>query len=565
MKKNRFIKLISTVISAAIVFGCLSVSAFAFSVEEEEASYELYQIFTGTFGSNGVLSNVMWGKNGKNTSGSASEGTPVSTEVLQELVAISGVSDTERLAVITKYANLEGDPYRGSDQGPDKDESGLGYTYTGIVPGYYLIKELDGSKVGEAGAYTLYVVKATGTTLTFEPKESVPTVSKQVNDQRLTGANSASIGEEVNYVITGSVPNRIADYATYYYKFTDTLSKGLTYKADSLQVQLKNGSASENVTSYFYVNATPYSEDSGTTITVAIGDLKALTKVAGAGYTVDGSTQVVITYTATLNEKALIKEPNNNSVKLIYSNDPNNSGTPAQDPPTPPGGNVPTTDLPVGETVTSTTGTYTTFLKLTKINQEQTPLQGAVFTLTGSGVKNVFVTEQVFTEDPSGTYYKLANGTYTTEAPGAENTGSYASTETKYRKETVMTLKGEGKTEVNVQGTVDDQGVLVFAGLGEGEYILTETTAPDGYNKIEPITFTITFNPESKTFACSNEAFAYSGEDGGIHSKIINYPGSVLPHTGGIGTTLFYVSGSILALGAFVLFVVKRRMKNENE
>lgn len=560
MKNNKFLRLFSLLISAVIVFSCFSMTAFADNSKTH--IYELYQIFTGTFGSDGTLSNARWGQNGKQPeSGEPADGR-VSATVLNELTAASG-TDTQKLAVITKYADLTGTPYRGEGAQPVKAADGPGYTYTGIEPGYYLIKDKDGSQTGEGSVYTLYVVKATGSKLTFEPKESVPVVSKKISDQGLTGANSASIGEEVNYVLTGSVPSRISDYATYYYKFTDTLSKGLTYKADSLRVILKNGDSEEDVTQYFYVNATQYHAESGTTITAAIADLKALGNVADSQYTVNGSTQVVVTYTAVLNENAVVKAPNSNDVKLTYSNNPNNSGTPSNDPPTPPVED-PIPPVPVGETVKSTVETYTTFLTITKTNQDGTRLQGAVFTLTGEGVKQALVTEQIFKQDPSGTYYKLKDGTYTTTAPQEGTTENYENPETKYLKESVTTLKGEGKSETTVQGTVDDTGVVTFTGLGAGTYTLTEITAPDGYNKIDPITFTITFDPETKAFSSSAPAITYAADNGGLHSTIINLPGSVLPHTGGIGTTIFYVTGSALALGAVVLFVVKKRMKHEN-
>lgn len=330
MKNNKLLKLFSVLISAVILLGCFSITAFA--ANSRTHVYELYQIFTGTFGSDGTLSDARWGQNGKQPADGEPADGRVSAAVLNELTAASG-TDTQKLAVITKYADLTGTPYRGEGAQPVKDDNGPGYTYTGIEPGYYLIKDKDGSQTGEGSVYTLYVVKSTGSKLTFEPKESVPVVSKKISDQGLTSANSASIGEEVSYVLTGSVPSRIADYATYYYKFTDTLSKGLTYKASSLRVVLKNGDSEEDVTQYFYVNATPYHAENGITITAAIADLKALKNVTDHKYFVDSDTQIVVTYTAVLNENAVVKDPNSNDVKLTYSNNPNNSGTPSNAPP----------------------------------------------------------------------------------------------------------------------------------------------------------------------------------------------------------------------------------------
>lgn len=563
MKKLKYAKIFSFVLFAVILLNCFTQTVFA--EETRTHVYELYQIFTGTVSSNGVLSDAKWGKNGKKPDGEPEDGR-VSSGVLTELQNIAGGSDTEKLKIIKKYVDLNSSPYKGEDVKPVKNIDGTGYTYSAIESGYYLIKDKNGTQSGENSVYTLYVAKTSGESLTFEPKESIPTVTKKINDQTLTDVNSASIGKEVHYEITGTIPSRIADYATYYYKFADTLSKGLTYKNNSLKVELKNGEKREDITQYFYTQIGEYHAQNGTAIQVAIADLKAITNVMEEGrakYTLDQNSQIIVTYTAVLNENAVIKTQNTNEVNLIYSNDPNTSGTPSVEPPTPPI-EFPNPEVPVGETVKSITETYTTFLSLTKENGDGVKLSGAVFTLTGEGVKQVLVTEQIFRENASGTYYKLKDGTYTTTAPVEATTGNYESTETKYTKETVTTLKGEGQTQTNVQGTVDDNGVVTFTGLGAGTYTLTETKAPDGYNKIDPISFSITFDPVTKTFSTSQEFISYNEGDGGLHSTIVNYPGSLLPHTGGIGTTIFYVAGFILAIGSMVILIVKRRMKREN-
>lgn len=385
-------------------------------------------------------------------------------------------------------------------------------------------------------------------------------MTKKIDDQGLTSTNSASIGDEINYVITGSVPSRIEDYAAYFYKFTDTLSRGLTYKENSLRVYLKNGDTHDEVTQYFFVHAGEYHEQSGTVITIAMADLKSLDNVMAEGkakYILNENSQIIITYMAVLNEHALLKDPNTNEVTLIYSNDPNDSGTPSNDPPVPPP-SEPTPDVPVGETVKSRTETYTTALSITKTNQEGKYLQGAVFTLTGEGVKQALVTEQVFKADPVGTYYKLKDGTYTTLIPTDETKRNYENTDVRYKKETVMTLKGEGRSETNVQGEVEENGKLIFTGLGAGNYTLIETKAPDGYNKIDPINFTLTFNPESKTFSSSHHSITYVSDEGKLHSTIINYPGSLLPRTGGMGTTILYMIGACLVCVAVIFGIAKK-------
>jgi fimbrial isopeptide formation D2 family protein/LPXTG-motif cell wall-anchored protein len=578
--KKRLQRLLSAVVALTMAAASLSICAAASDTEistqnetnKKAHTYELYQVFKGDFGSE-KLSNVTWGKNGIGT-----EDEAVGSETLTALSNVaddSKYSDSAQLAVIQNYVNLKSTPYRGADQQPTKDEDSNGYTYENVDPGYYLIKDQDNSQTGEGSYYTLYVVKSTSGTLFFEPKGSVPDITKKVfEDGGWYSANSASIGEDVTYQITGTVSSRISEFATYYYKFTDTLSPGLTYKAgeDNLKVYLVNGSNKVNVTQYFWVNVGEYSKDSGTAITVAIADLKALLKVPvsttdkTSKYTLDGNSTIVVEYTAVLNENALIKDPNTNEVKIVYSNNPNDSGTPTENPPDTPK-DEPKPQYPTGETVKATTETFTTSLVINKTDDDSKILTGAEFTLTGDGVKQVLVTELTFVEDKDGTYYKLTDGTYTVVAPvvatdSTDTTDKYDSITKKYKKSTVITLKGEKQTETTVKGEVDENGVVTFTGLGAGSYKLSETKTPAGYNTMEDIEFKITFDKDAKTFSANRNDLVFHTDTGMFTAKIINHAGSSLPHTGGIGTTIFYALGTALALGCAVLLVVKKRMKN---
>jgi LPXTG-motif cell wall-anchored protein len=343
-------------------------------------------------------------------------------------------------------------------------------------------------------------------------------------------------------------------------------------KDDNLKVYLVNGSSKEEVTQWFYVNVGEYSKDNGTNITVSMGNIKRLLNVKDINgnpkYTLDGNSTIVVEYTAVLNENAVIKTANPNEVKIVYSNNPNNSGTPETCPPGTPT-EEPKPEYPTGETVTSKTETFTTALVITKINDAKEILTGAEFTLTGNGVKQVLVTELTFVKDnENGTYYKLKDGTYTVVAPvtaddGTNTVDKYADIDTKYKKSTVMTLKGEGQTETTVKGEVDENGVVRFTGLGAGEYTLSETKTPAGYNTMADLTFTISFDKDNKTFSANRDDLVFDSANGVFNTSIINHAGSSLPHTGGIGTTIFYALGTALVLGCAVLLIVKKRMKNE--
>lgn len=555
-------KLVSVMLSLAMVFA-MSATAFATTETDGAASdstpasvehtYEIYQIFMGDYAEvdgKKVLSNIKWGSNGTDRNGK-----PVDEEILKELETVQNSNnDTEKLAIINKYANLKSTPVK----------TGTATKYEGLTPGYYLVKDQNGSLDGTNEPYTLYVVQVVNDTLTFTPKGDVPTTDKKIvegNDKVST--NEASIGDEVNYEITGTMPSNIADYKTYYYMFTDTLSKGLTYKENSIKVTV-NG---VDVTKYFYKGVGEYNEATGTTIEVGILDLKALSLLTDPAVgTITKDTKVVLTYTATLNENAVIAGSGNpNDVKLSYSNDPNNSGNGSTTPPENP--NKPTPTHPTGETPKVEVVTYTTELTILKTDEDNKFLPGVEFTLTGNGVNIVLVTEETFTEAADGEYWKLKDGTYTTTAPTvaddeSDNTADYESVDTKYTKTTSVVAKGNGQTEAEVVGTVQADGTVTFKGLGAGEYTITETKTLPGYNTIEPIQFKLTFNAETKTFISDNKNVTV-GTDNMLDTSIVNQKGSLLPSTGGIGTTIFYIIGGILVVGAAILLITKKRMSSE--
>ncbi len=124
--------------------------------------------------------------------------------------------------------------------------------------------------------------------------------------------------------------------------------------------------------------------------------------------------------------------------------------------------------------------------------------------------------------------------------------------------------------------------VFTFTGLDDGEYKLSETTTPNGYNTMDDIFFTITAEHETesdnptltslKGTQVKEDGTAWTGSatftatsdtaTGSLTSDITNYKGSELPTTGGIGTTIFYILGAILVAGAAVVLVARKRSEN---
>ena len=212
---------------------------------------------------------------------------------------------------------------------------------------------------------------------------------------------------------------------------------------------------------------------------------------------------IVITYSATINENALTTDKETNTVNLEYSNNPNDSES-------------------KGETPESIVYVYDFDIVIDKYTGDEatgTRLAGAKFVLKNASEK----------------YY-------------------YYNGETK-KVEWKDTLSEA--TEV----TTDQSGAAKFQGLDSGTYYLHETEAPAGYNLLKDdvaVTITATYGDDGQ-ITSSSATSANNGQYQQVQ-KIENKSGATLPSTGGMGTTLLYIIGAILVVGAGVLLVARRRM-----
>ncbi len=597
MKKMK--KLASLILAVLMVLS-MTVAAFAENTDktpnktahdiliynpENTYQYEAYQVFSGDF-YDGKLSNITWGANVKDNATNLLDALKADAKIGKDFENCSNAEEVaevlkdygndssklEAFAEIVK-GNLTGTGVASTVSAQKVNKEGFGekYEYTMRVTGdgYYLVKDAEDS-VGNGEAYAKFMLQVVGT-VTINAKVDAPTIDKKItatNDDTDGIAqdgktNNASVGDVVKFEVTSKVP-AMDGYDKYFFIVKDTLSKGLTFKYD---VVVKIGDATIDASKYTVTPTQPtvVEDPTGDTeIEIVFKDfLKEYNKAEYIGK------PITITYSATLNKNAVIGvEGNPNTVKLQYSNNPNVENKPDKD-----NQDKPDPKFPIGETPESTTYTYVTGIELTKIDATtEERLIGAEFKITGTKLNTVLVRTDEYTPSINGEYYALKDGSYTKTVPidnpvtdeDKKFNADYKDINTKYAKEVKTEIK-ETKEKVEAKGFVGADGVLRFEGLGAGEYVIEEITAPDGYNKLkDKLNVNITWGAPDIKNNVTNCTWTVTGADGvaikdGIVTLTVkNNAGALLPSTGGIGTTIFYAAGIILMAGA-VFFVVRRK------
>lgn len=367
---------------------------------------------------------------------------------------------------------------------------------------------------GDAGSVTVsgldlgyyFVASANGALCNLTTTNPTVTIHDK-NDmpfEKTADQTDVEVGQTVNYTVTGKVPD-YTGFTSYTYKVADTMSDGLTFKKD-----VKVTVAGTDVTTACTVTYDANENANSFTVTVPVLDNK---------YTIGA--EIKVTYSATVNEKA-IAVVSENKAELTYSNNPTDSESKTTTPP---------------EIVT----VYSSKIVIDKheTGDENKKLPGAKFVLYKRG---------------EGTTTQPTSGDYDTET-GNGTTTYYPRSYYKYTAATA-TAGAEVKwvAEKNAADVVktDDHGAATFGGLADGTYYLEETEAPAGYN---PLT-----EPHKVTVAGSSTDTAKLTAT----AKVANSTGTTLPSTGGMGTTIFYVLGAVLVVGAGVLLITKKRMSDAN-
>ena len=393
--------------------------------------------------------------------------------------------------------------------------------FTDLNLGYYMIYP-KGADINVGDFTSIVSLTTTDPEATVVQKAEYPTLEKVDDD------DSVELGQVVTYTLTAKVPDTTG-FETFDFNMHDQMTAGLTFNgADSITVKIENGENDVTVPktgngAYTFAAETP-AEGFATAFKISIPVMDYQDYIGKV---------ITVTYTATVNDAAVVHVDKNHAY-LEYSNNPKNDKDH-------------TTTPPDEEIV------YSAKIIINKYDGTNTSakLEGAKFILRCKSVPAV--AGQKVTAEP-GKYYVLV--------PGAKNDDQNTSVDETLPHaawvaepgvtEKVNAATPEAALVDDVQNgativTTDGSGAASFDGLENGVYELIEVEAPAGYNQIKGVAAQITVNGSSES-------------DLSYKANVANNSGSVLPSTGGIGTTIFYVVGGVLVLAAIILLVTKKRM-----
>ena len=565
------LKSVSALLLALIMVLSLAVPAMAaeqtytltINNESNGHTYEAYQIFSGTLAEKDgkqILSDVKWG-------------TGINGDALLQAIAaepklnmLHGATNAESLAnklesvtvdseYIDLFARIAGSHLVAvSAESKDVNDH---YEITGLSAGYYLIKDKDNTLDGaESEAYTKYIVYVLKDQ-TVTPKSSVPSVDKSINDT-LGGTygehEDFDISDTAYYKWVGTLPSNLKDYTTYTYTFKDELPQGIRYtKFEQVYIE---GSDGNTVHVFYDVNDESTENDTmpagmtatieGNKVTLRIDNLLTLYPSILATH------KVVVKYSAMVNRDALVVDAMTNSVYLEYSNNPYDAAD-------------------FGKTPDDVAHAFTFKIDVDKYDADNSDikLEGAEFKLYYERVENVDGTDttvqhfaKVITEE----------FVYVTDEDGKVVEPKQLRPEEE-RKINGVAADGDdvgviygwttNEKDASILDT-DEYGKLTVKGLDSGIYYLKETKAPVGYNLMEtPVMIEIipTYSEDGDEVSVNYKVDSVSQSTSTVGVR--NSSGSTLPVTGGMGTTLFYILGSILFVGAAILLIAKKRMRAE--
>ena len=488
-------------------------------INDKAVSYTLNKKYEGYF--------TQTGKVGESKTGDA-----LSAAAYEYVSGLSGEANSEKLS--TFAADMWKWIASQSGMTADKTVAAIADTTTlSLDAGYYLVFPAGASVLKNTAKSPAMLLDVDGTsTVNATLKSEYPTVEKKVKTTAGGTAEAAGTvkpGDTITYTITSKVPDVSGYNKGYVFKINDTLSAGLTFKE---LTSVKIGDNDLDAAHYELIN--PVDGDAQK-LTLELKDMA--TGTAGSmtpNITVYpfGAT-ITVTYTATVNENAVTGiNPNTNKASVTYSNDPSTDGT----------------------------GT----------SEE---VHADVYTFAFDIYKYTLTNDQQ--EDGAGNRTALAGAQFKLYAANGDAKGDEISlvdeTNGVYRQ-----AKDDKEDKVEYI-TTGDTGIVTIKGLKDGTYYLTETKAPDGFNKlvgdikveINNLTYAADDATKLESFDVvytmpdkTSNTVKVNAIDGKAEIPVRNNAGTMLPSTGGNGGIVFTIVGVAIIGVMMVSSLVSKKRKN---
>lgn len=528
-------KYLSIILSIAMIFVLGSTAAFAAGSDgqigsimianpQDGETYTAYKIFDVTYDDNGHYSYTIkgdspWYNTVNAYANNTSNGITLTAVAGTAAPVVYVVTATENAFSAPGFAQvLKAALYNTTS--PVVDSNAVTLTNgsaTGLALGYWFVSTTSGS---------LCNLTTTNPSQTIYDKNAKPTIDKTVDDEDLT----VYVGQDLTYTLTVTTPATVEGYSRYTYEVGDTMDEGLNFLAIE-SVKIGNDTLNlddlDDIFTYLHsgINATA---DAGTPSNgfKLSADLAEKDENEDLIYAAYLGKKIEIKYQAVVTEHAVTADKETNTAYLTYSKNPY--------------------DYTDTDKIEKKIDVYSANIDIEKVdaNKTATKLSDAKFVLYKmDGNTKKYYKYNVVSEGNDSVEWKAlpAGSADVSAALKADSTFC-----------TVRTTGTDGK--------IDD----IFAGLDAGTYYLEEIAAPAGYNlPKDAFTVVITKNntdPVTITATIDKGTITVEQTDMKAKATITNGSGSILPSTGGIGTTIFYVLGIILVLGAAILLITRKRM-----